>query len=200
MSNPYEGRLDKYKKYFNAGYEMKDWYIRTREDIGIASRQLDCRPEYLAGLLAAFSPRVSVRRSVKWALHCVSARKLNKSMLGPYGLSEDHFMDDVPKSVRIHVNKFLHTGLVTGPKTGPFHRALLGDPQAVVIDSHMLAAAGFDRSGTKQTMQECDELVRDVAYRRCSPAEAQAAIWCGFLPTIGRKPGYMPLLEVLWDV
>ena len=177
--------MNAYMEYYRAGVDMKDWYIRTKEDIGIASRQLKCRPEYLAGLLAAFSPRVSVRRSVKWALEWQR---------------NERFMYDVPVSVRAHALKFIETGLVTGPKTGPFHRALLGDPQAVVIDSHMLAAAGFDRSGTKQTMATCEEMVREVAYRRCSPAEAQAAIWCGFLPTIGRKPGYMPLLEVLWDV
>lgn len=178
-------QLELYEQYYKSGYEMKDWYIRTKEDIMIASRHLKCRPEYLAGLLAAFSPRVSVNRSVKWALHYVRTGE---------------FLYDVPKPIRVHVRKFIETGLVTGPKTGPFHRALLGDPQAVVIDSHMLAAAGHDRNGTKETMEDCDALVRKVAYRRCSPAEAQAAIWCGFLPTIGRKPGYMPLLEVLWDV
>lgn len=176
--------IERYLEYFKLGIEMKDWYTVAHQDILVASRQVNRHPSYLAGLLAAFSPRVSVRRSCVWALHHAY-----------HGM----FMDDVPTSVRIHVRKFVELGLVSGPKTGPFHRALLGARDAIVIDTHMFAAAGFSRRGNKQQMFECQDAVRTVAKHRCSPAEAQAAIWCGFLPTINRQPGYMPLLEVLWN-
>lgn len=179
-----------YLAYFKAGVDMKDWYQQAHQDILVACRHLTqlgypTHPSYLAGLLAACSPRVSVKRSCIWALQL--ARD-----------SED-WPNDMPISVRTHVLKFIELGLVTGPKTGPFHRNLLGDPYCITIDSHMLAAAGLPKSGTKANMTRCQDAVRSTARYRCSPAEAQAAIWCGYLRTLGRKPGYLPLLEEVWD-
>jgi hypothetical protein len=182
----------KYLTYYKAGVDMKDWYTVAHGDILIACRHLEqgghpTHPSYLAGLLAACSPRVSVKRSCVWALQL--AKDCND------------WPHDMPVSVRTHALKFIELGLVTGPKTGPFHRNLLGDPNCVTIDSHMLAAGGFSRSGTVKSMTACQEGVRDVAKHRCTPAEAQAAIWCGwFRESLGREPKYMPLLEVLWNV
>ncbi len=176
---------EKYLHYFKVGIDMKDWYKVAHQDILIASKQLGTHPSYLAGLLAAFSPRVSVKRSCKWATNFAMG----------YG-----FMYDVPISVRTHVDKFVELGLVSGPKTGPFHRALLGDRDAIVIDTHMFKAAVFDTRGNKDYMEQCKNAIRNVSKHRCSPAEAQAAVWCGYLMEQGRTVSYMPLLEVLWDV
>lgn len=181
-----------YLDYYKAGVDMKDWYTQAHHDILVACRHLEQKghpthPSYLGGLLAACSPRVSVKRSCKWALWLA--------------MDPNTFPDDMPVSVRTHVQKFITLGLVTGPKTGPFHRNLLGDPYCITIDSHMLAAAGLPKTGTKASMAQCQDMVRDVAKHRCTPAEAQAAIWCGwFRASLRREPKYMPLLEVLWDV
>lgn len=181
-----------YLAYYKAGVDMKDWYTTAHQDIIVACRHLEQRlvmvhPSYLAGLLAACSPRVSVKRSCKWALQLAEDR--------------DDWPHDMPVSVRTHVLKFLELGLVSGPKTGPFHRNLLGDPNCVTIDSHMYKAAGLSARGRKVDRDLCISAVRGVARHRCTPAEAQAAIWCGwFREGLGREPHYMPLLEVLWDV
>ena len=183
---------DKYLHLYKSGVDMKDWYTQAHQDIVVACRHLDqsgypTHPSYLGGLLAACSPRVSVKRSCVWALQLAR--------------DSGDYPDDMPRSVRAHVLKFIELGLVTGPKTGPFHRNLLGDPHCVTIDSHMLAAGGFDRRGTKGSMKACQDAVRSVAKHRATPAEVQAGIWCGwFREELGREPKYMPLLEVLWGV
>jgi len=180
--------VDTYLAYYRGGVDMVHWYTEAHRDIILASKHLGVRPEYLAGLLAAFSPRATVKASCKMAVHYARTGQ---------------FLSNVPKPVRTHVLKFIELGQVAGPKTGDFYRCLVGDTQAVCIDSHMLAAAGFPRTGTKVSMQSCKDAVREVAYHRCPPAGAQAAIWCGYLRTLTDKAlsaEELPILEVVWDV
>jgi hypothetical protein len=173
---------DPYLLYYRDGTDALSWYTDAHVDIMLASSSLGCRPEYLAGLLAAFSPRTSVRRSCIWAVRYARTRT---------------FAHDVPVSVRTHVDKFVNTGRVTGPKTGPFWLALLGSPDAVVIDSHMLRAGGYDLNPSVAQFQDCIDRVIAVARHRCPPSSAQAAIWTGYLRSIGRNPGPFPLLDTL---
>jgi len=173
---------DPYLQYYRDGIDALTWYSDAHAAILAAAPRLSVRPEYLAGLLAAFSPRTSVRRSCIWAVH--HARTST-------------FLHDTPISVRKHVQTFIDTGRVTGPKTGPFWLALLGSPDAVVIDTHMLRAATYSIRPTPAQFQDCIDRVRRVARHRCTPAAAQAAIWTGYLRSIGRHPRPFPLLEIL---
>lgn len=175
-----------YLTYYRAGVDSLGWYHTAHRDIIIAARMLGVRPEYLAGLCAAFSPRATVKASCKAAVHYIKT---------------GGFLGNVPQSVRTHVLKFIQMGQVAGPKTGAFYRNLVGDLQAICIDSHMLAAAGFPRAGTKANMEACKVAVRAVAFHRCSPAEAQAAIWVGYLRSLTAKAlsaEEFPILEVVW--
>jgi hypothetical protein len=183
---------DLHKRYlalYRDGQDMADWYDVASSDIVTTCRTLldhrsaPVRPETLAGYLAAFSPRTSVKRSVIWSLAYVR---------------DGTFTHDCPRTVRACALHFEHTGRVRGPKVGPFHRALLGDPDAVVIDTHMLSAAGYPPSASVSQFASCIAAVRSVARNRTTPARAQAAIWCGHLRTLNRTPRYLPLLETLW--
>lgn len=178
-----------YLAHYRAGLDMSDWYDQAHADIMTACTLLHVhdniiiRPETLAGYLAAFSPRTSVRRSCIWALHRVR--------------NPSEFLQDCPRTVRACVLHFESTGRVRGPKVGPFHRALLGDPDAVTIDTHMARAANYTEKFTVPQFRDMDEAVRAVARNRTSPARAQAAIWVGWFRHNKRTPRYMPLLDVL---
>lgn len=178
-----------YLTHYRAGLDMSDWYDQAHADIMAASSLLYdkegivIRPETLAGYLAAFSPRTSVRRSCTWALHRVR--------------NPSDFLQDCPRTVRACVLHFESTGRVRGPKVGPFHRALLGDPDAVVLDTWMARAAGYSPKFTQAQFRDMDEAVRAVARNRTSPARAQAAIWCGMIRSVNRNARHLPLLDVL---
>lgn len=177
----HEAIVDLYLPFFRDGQDALPWYTDAHAAILTVAHARSARPEYLAGLLAAFSPRTSVRRSCTWALTY---------------LSTSTFLDDCPRSVQTHVETFVDTGRVTGPKTGPFWLALLGDPDAVVIDTHMLRAASLSISSSVSEFSDCIAAVRTIARYRCPPSSAQAAIWTGYLRSIGRNPRPFPLLEV----
>lgn len=179
--------IEGYLAHYKQGIDMLGWYHTAHRDIIIAARMLRVRPEYLAGLCAAFSPRATVLASCKAAVHYIRTGR---------------FLNSVPKSVRTHVLKFVELGQVAGPKTGDFYRNLVGDLMAICIDSHMLRAAGFSATGTKDTMEACKVAVRAVAFHRCPPACAQAAIWVGYLRSLTDKAlsaAEFPILEVVWD-
>lgn len=182
---------DKYLALYRLGLDMADWYDQAHADIMAACALLHTgdniliRPETLAGYLAAFSPRTSVRRSCTWSLHRVR--------------NPSDFLQDCPRTIRACVLHFESTGRVRGPKVGPFHRALLGDPDAVVLDTHMARAAGYSEKFTVPQFRDMEDAVRSVARNRTTPARAQAAIWCGHLLSINRNPRYLPLLDVLTE-
>ena len=178
-----------YISLFKLGRHMADWYDVAAADIVTAARTHKTsdghpvRPETLAGLLAAFSPRTSVVRSVKWTLHF---------------LQTGNFMPDCPRTIQASVVIFMDTGRIRGPKTGPFARALLGDPDAVVIDTHMAQALNYSPKFTQAQFEIMVDAVRSGARHRCSPAQFQAAVWCGRFISLNRTPRYLPLLETLW--
>lgn len=147
------------------GADGRGWYEFASYEISRAAVRLDCTPELLAEMLALFSPRVSVTRSIKWAVHYIKTKE---------------FMADCPRSVRQAVDHWLVTGKIRGLKTGPFARALLGDKSAVVIDTWVAKALGIDakRLEVKAVWSRAAEQIRRTAeYLGWPVAETQAAIW-----------------------
>ena len=79
------------------------------------------------------------------------------------------------------VNKVLDGWVPDSPKYGPFYRALMGDPDAVVIDRRMAFLMGFGPGFTPKESQFMQDIVRQVAKRSgVTPAVAQAQLWFGF--------------------
>lgn len=129
-------------------------------------------PELAAGLLAVYSPRVQVRRSVELA-HIAA-------------LTGHPVQSAIPSARAAHAH-LLKTGEIRGPKTGAFARALLGDPDAVVVDTWVLKALGKARV-TPKTYPQLVAILKGLATRLgLSPAAGQAALWCGiYYETTGR--------------
>lgn len=159
------------------------WYSHAKSQILEASSILSVEPQRLADLLALFSPRVSVKRNIHFAVHYVRTN------------THTH---DVMRSTRIAVAHYEETGIIRGPKTSAFSRAIMGDPDAVVLDVWMARAlripqTAFDR---KPVHAKATERIAKTASRlSVSPAQAQAAIWTATVSNAGRNPPQFTLVH-----
>jgi len=185
---PRMASVDTLERLAIEGRRGRGWYADAGEQIHKAASLLDCPPWVLADYLSLFSPRVSVKRSIRYALRYVK--------------SGGEFAPDVMVSVRAAVEYYEQTGEIRGPKTEPFARALLGDPSAIVLDiwlakAFKLPQVAFNR---KPVRARCKRRIRKVAERLgWTPAETQAAIWCATVRRHGRKPiGFRLVSASLW--
>ena len=72
------------------------------------------------------------------------------------------------------------TTVVRGQKTRAFWQAILGDPNAVVLDTWMLKAYDETRKALTplQYSRLADKLRRDAKYEGADAAVFQAVVWC----------------------
>ena len=169
------------------GADGRRWYQHAADQVERAAAVLNVEPARLADLLSLFSPRVSVKRSIRFAITYIERGR---------------FVHGCMESVRAAVRHYETTGDIRGPKTEPFARAIYGDLSAVVLDVWMARAFGieqrlFDRHGVHY---ECSRRVALAAKRLgWAPAEAQAAIWTAAVRRAGRNPAPFSIVaDQLW--
>ena len=148
------------------------WYGAAHETIKEYAATHGHDVQRVADILAITSPRQTVARNVQLA----HAYLTDRSVAG------------VMRGIRAALEHYEETGEIRGPKTGAFSRALTGSPDAVVIDVWMYRALGYDWPSMTPTRyaMACDA-VRALAAtvkdpdtdRTLTPAETQAAVWCG---------------------
>jgi hypothetical protein len=169
-------------RYAIAGQSGRRWYVDSRRSIRRWCKQNNQPFGRVCDLFALFSPRVPVTRCTRLTQH--------------YALTGDFAADTLP-SVRRSVEIYEETGVINGPKTGPFSRALRGSRRAVVIDVWMCRALGIDHVhyGDRITLRRtCDRVILRVSRKiGWTPTETQAAIWTGYLVLRGRNPGRIEL-------
>lgn len=151
------------------GSEYRPWYVYAGDQIAKVAPILGTDPGRLADMLALFSPRVSVSRSATWAVTYIQTGR---------------FMADCTRGHKAAVEHYLLTGEIRGPKTGPFAKALRGDPNAIVLDTWMGVAMMPDtnpgRFEVRAVWDKAANRLREVAaYLGWPVAETQAAIWGG---------------------
>ncbi len=158
-----------------AGIDGRYWYADAATEIRATAAALAIDPRELASLLALFSPRVQVRRSIDNALDYVKNAEFHHSVM---------------RSTRAAVLHWENTGVIRGKKTEPFSRAVIGDGDAVVVDVWMCRAIGIDHKKlNKSAYAECVKRIRKAALLcDMTPAECQAAIWCNEVRKAGRRP------------
>lgn len=140
----------------------KNWYVIAQDHIERAAERAKITPEYVAGVLATTSPRASVKHNLAIAASYIRQEPVR-----------------ISRATRSALWHFEETGEIRGPKTSAFFQALLGDPQAIALDTHMAAALGTTLKGlTSATRPMYLNAVADTAdFLGWTPAETQAAVW-----------------------
>lgn len=158
------------------------WYRTAGREIREYCSVMDYNADRLADLLALFSPRVGVDFSVELATHYNST---------------GHFARGTMGCVRAAVEHWEETGVIRGPKTSAFARALKGDENAVVLDVWMARIIQVDQRDLKgERYEKYADVVRIAAeLHGIAPAEIQAAAWCGIVREYGKRPGMIRLCD-----
>jgi hypothetical protein len=159
-----------------AGADGRDWYSHAHAEILRVAPHLGVPPQVFADYLALFSPRVSVARSIKWAIHYVRTYS---------------YMHDCTVSHRLAVMHYRRTGEIRGPKTSAFARAIMGDPNAVVLDVWMARALAVPQRTLEYPRVHRTATSRLICVAETlawSPAQVQAAIWHATVREWGRRP------------
>jgi hypothetical protein len=158
------------------GQNGRGWYRDAATVIAAEAAVIGVTAERFAAVLAITSPRVRVRRNWTLTVQYLSS-----------GSTEG-----IMKSTRAALAHYEIGGEIRGPKTGPFARACLGDPQAVVLDVWMARAFNVDprRIGGKRLNAECTQRVQAAAgILGWTPADVQAAVWTATVRAAGKEPG-----------
>jgi hypothetical protein len=107
------------------------------------------------------------------------------------------------RSTRIALDHYYETEEIRGPKTSRFAQVLRGDNNVVVVDTWMARVMGVpDKQARAKSTQEWAErtiawLVPRLSERTgliWTSAEAQAAVWAGYIKTFYEK-GNVPVFR-----
>lgn len=175
--------VERLRQYAEAGADGRTWYDHAADQVLAGSDRLGIASGRFADLLAIFSPRVSVRRSIRLTVHYVRTGE---------------YLPGVVRPVQIAVGHYNLTGRIRGPKTGPFARALRGDLTVVVLDVWMARALGVPQKALERrpVHSESTLRIRSAALELgWPPAAAQAAIWHTIVRRAGRRPAPFTITE-----
>lgn len=155
--------------YADRGREYRNWYSRSSASIIAYCESAGLNPDSFIDVLSLVSPRCKVQRSITRAIEYCTTGLLPA---------------DVPRSIRQSVSSWEQTGVIRGPKTSAFARALKGDRNAVVLDVWICRAIGCPHEliTRKPNWAMGDKLIRSVAFLlQWPPRDTQAAIWSGIV-------------------
>lgn len=156
-----------------AGHEYRHWYTDARKSIDYVCGAKGWNRDTLIDLLAICSPRVSVRRSIRFAMMVI----------------QDEYPADMTRSTLAAIDHWQQTGEIRGPKTSAFARALRGDEDAVVLDVWMAVAFGVDqRQFSRPAVRyRCEKRINKAAQLiGTTPSQCQAAVWAAVVKENGR--------------
>lgn len=172
-------QLMKYSDLVTLARDNRDgatWYDAAAIEIASVCEAAGWETDKFIAILAITSPRVSVCRNLRITLQYMATGQTFPNTMA--------MINDC-------IAHYLATGEIRGPKTGPFRCALLGDTSAIVLDTHMASLLGIKQSlfSRRDIRHRCYSVVRRVATAaRLCPRDCQAALWTGYLRSIGRNP------------
>lgn len=154
----------------------KEWYPAAREIMESAARESGHTLEQAVAVMAITSPGAQLRTNIEWTKRALESNGAAKVGRFPNVMA--------PKIRAVLDDPDYAAEYVRGPKVGPFFRAILGDPNELVLDRWALYAA--QGSGDRDTNHQLPAGARDAierAYRnaakavRCKVRDFQAAVW-----------------------
>ena len=126
--------------------------------------------EQAVAVLAVTSPRVQLRTNLDWTRLALESR--GRETVGRY---PNQMM---PKIRAILADPAVAHAWATGPKCGAFYRAILGDPDALVLDVWATLAGTGSRELDAATRKTLEAAYRAAAKRaRQTVRDFQAAVW-----------------------
>lgn len=153
---------------YREGYADRDWYANTRSAFHRLFGPTD--GDMFLAFTAATSPRNKLQGNILKALRAFRQWHDRKPFTG--------FM----RSHTLNLERAAAGLPLAGPKVSAFHAALLGDPDAVVVDVWTARVFGFDPD--KLTLAQVRTVqARITGYARrigAEPRQVQAAVWCAF--------------------
>lgn len=162
-------------RYAADGIDAAQWYRHGTAQINFVAHANGWDPDYFAGIIAATSPRCSVVRNIRLALHYCHHRDIRVIPM---------------RGVRSAVVHFERTGRLRGPKTSAFYANLRGNPEPVTLDVWMAYALRVDQSAFSRVATRQRAAARVAAAGRAlglRPCESQAAIWAAYRRAAGER-------------
>lgn len=207
-------RLNLMRRYFHNGQEGIDWY----DDISATLRKYFGQENaaVFAKLLAATSPRTSVKRNLEKAI--VAFNSYINEYKNKFKIQSDLSLADDPAFKQRMMNYFIMRTHIPnigkamaqtelgGSKVNNFSRALAGDPNAVTLDIWMARALGLNDQEFFQDAKlyelAADSIRELAAEEGVEPRQYQAAVWTGIRKEQGKKSGgssFDSLLPEFWE-
>jgi hypothetical protein len=143
------------------------WYRRSRQVARELAKTHGVHLSVAAGVLAAVSPRIRWSSNIEVADALLAGREV----VGIFNANR-------VKAERIIAGE-RPLAVLGGDKVRAFYRAIMGDPDAVVLDVWMMRAAGWTKASlTPREYEELSRALRNAAERvGLDPADFQAVVW-----------------------
>jgi len=141
------------------------WYADAKRHAERLAKRYNVTVEQAAGIIAVLSQRQRWERNLLLARDCLAGERL----VGIFGHQRD-------KAQRMRKGEH-PLEVLRGPKIIAFYRAIMGDGEAIVLDTWMLHAMGYGRVTVKQYDTLADRLRTQAADVGTTPSAFQAVCW-----------------------
>lgn len=154
--------------YEAGGFGGERWYRESRRFARQLKREYGGGLGRAAGIIAALSPQV------QWNVN----KRLAEQVMEHGEPVEGCLALSATRAWRIWLGE-RPLSVLRGPKTRAFYRAIMGDPDAEVIDTWMLLALGWPhRSVSPRQYERCAAALREAAEQTpLTVADFQAVVW-----------------------
>lgn len=191
--------LERVMMLFEKGRFRADWYDDAVTEL---KEMFGEDRELFAKLVAALSPLKKVGKNISAAFQAYQYFKIHGSFAGFFESTlyrRKGFGMAMPNH-RNGLSNIQRGAFATGPKVESFLRAILGDTDAIAIDSWMTQIFFGKTKPTDPQRMFMQNWVRDIARRtETTPRQAQAALWVGALmeSTGVQKEGMKTLMDII---
>lgn len=159
--------------------DWHDWYERSGSAI---ETMTGIHRDLVVGVLAATSQATETAANVTQAFKALRIIATTPPGEKPKFVG---FMEDVAKNL----DRLVAGEELRGPKIGPYHRALGGDPEAIAVDRHIGYLMFNTDSPNEQQKAIAKAVIRKIAKKLgIEPRGVQAAMWALSITNRGEYP------------